>query len=290
MKKYLLIATAAFAFISCNQEELERVQLEKANQKDSLVSIVNQREASITEFMASFNEVEKNLDSVLAKQHILSLSTNQQGDIKAGQKNKINEGIAAINDLMNQNRKKLADLKYKLKKSSFKNVELEKAIATLTNQLAQKDVELAALNERLNNLNIEVADLQGSVSNLTRLNNEKSEALARETISKHTAYYVIGNSKELKESQLIEQKGGVLGIGKTTKLNSNIDNSKFTQIDYTQTTSIPINSNMKIITTHPADSYVLEKDEKDKKEIQNLMITNPEKFWSASKYLVVLKN
>ena len=51
---------------------------------------------------------------------------------------------------MDENRKNLESLTKKLKNSSHKNVQLEKAIATLNNQLTQKDVELTALNERLN--------------------------------------------------------------------------------------------------------------------------------------------
>src|SRR5207253_11489062 len=82
--------------------------------------------------------------------------------------------------------------------------------------------------------------------------------------------------------------GGLLGMGKTSKLSSNFDNSKFTKIDYTQTTVIAVNSdNVKIITSHPTDSYKMENDSKKKGVVRNLVITNPEKFWSASKYLVV---
>jgi hypothetical protein len=82
----------------------------------------------------------------------------------------------------------------------------------------------------------------------------------------------------------------LLGIGKTEQLSANFDNSKFTKIDYTQTTTIAVNSAMKIVTTHPTDSYTLEKDATDKNKVTNIVITNPEKFWSASKYLVVIKN
>ena len=42
----------------------------------------------------------------------------------------------------------------------------------------------------------------------------------------------------------------------------------------------------KLVTSHPADSYTLNK-EKDK--VVSIQITNAEKFWSASKYLVVVK-
>jgi hypothetical protein len=47
---------------------------------------------------------------------------------------------------------------------------------------------------------------------------------------------------------------------------------------------------MKIITSHPSDSYTLDKDASDKDKVTNIVITNSEKFWSTSKYLVVVKD
>lgn len=164
MKNYILIAFTAVLMSACNQAELERAQNEKVKQRDSLVSIVNEREAAISEFIASFNEVERNLDSVAVKQHVLTISAAQQGEVKSNQRTRINAGIAAINNLMDENRKKLAQLQRKMKNSSHKNAELEKAIVILNNQLAQKDLELIALNEKLNNLSVQVTDLQTSLN------------------------------------------------------------------------------------------------------------------------------
>ncbi len=291
MKNYLFIALFSLMFTACEQAKLDKAALDKTTiENDSLKSIVSDREASINDFITSFNDVERNLDSVTARQHLIAVSTDQQGDLKPSQRSRINAGIASINTLMDENRKKLAELKKKLKNSSYKNVELAKAIATINNQLAQKDVELTALNEKLYNLNAQVNDLQTALSIVTEESAVKSQTIAEETMALHTAYYVIGESKELRDAKLIDRKGGLLGMGKTAKLSDNIDNSKFTRIDYTQTTSIEVNSKMKIITVHPADSYVLETDAKNKKMVKNLIISNPEKFWSASKYLVIQKN
>lgn len=291
MKNYLFIALLSIMFTACEQAKLDKAALDKTTiENDSLKSIVSDREASINDFITSFNDVERNLDSVTARQHLIAVSTDQQGDLKPSQRSRINAGIASINTLMDENRKKLAELKKKLKNSSYKNAELAKAIATINNQLAQKDVELTALNEKLYNLNAQVNDLQTALSIVTEESAVKSQTIAEETMALHTAYYVIGESKELRDAKLIDRKGGLLGMGKTAKLSANIDNSKFIRIDYTQTTNIEVNSNMKIITVHPADSYVLETDAKNKKMVKNLIISNPEKFWSASKYLVIQKD
>lgn len=287
MKNLILISVVAFSLSACNQAEVDNSN----RQKDSLVAVVNQRDSSLNEVLNAFNDVERNLDSVASKQHIISAHSDQPGELKATSKERINAEIAGINELMDQNRAKIAELSRKLKSSGNKNAVLEKTIATLNEQLTQKDQELVVLNAKLLASNAQVAQLQTSVQDLTSQNTEQSRNIAEKTVALHTAYFIVGKSKDLENAKLIDRKGGLLGIGKTAKLNSNVDNSKFTRIDYTQMSNIPINSkNIKIITSHATDSYNLDKDAKDKDMVKTLVITNPEKFWSSSKYLVVIKD
>ncbi len=285
MKNYLFIAAAACLMSACNQAEVEKGK----HDNDSLLAVVNERDASINEFISSFNDVERNLDTVASRQHLITVTTEKKGEFKQNQKDRINTEISAINELMDTNRKKLSDLNRKLKNSSHKNVELEKMIATITAQLAQKDVELTALNEKLNNLNVQVAQLQTSVTTLTEEGNAKSETIANDTKELHTAYFIVAKSDELQDDKIIDRKGGLLGIGRTSKLSADFDNNKFTRIDYTLTSSIAVDAEMKMITSHPSDSYKLDMDTKDKDKVKAIVISNPEKFWSASKYLVVVK-
>lgn len=286
MKTHLFIAAAAIMVSSCNQSELDK----SSHDKDSLQSVVNERDISLNDFIASFNEVESNLDSIAVRQHIILSHTDKNSELKKDQKARINSEIQAINELMEQNRKKLADLNHKLKNSGNKNAELMKTIATINNQLAHKDQELSELNTKLLELNAQVATLNTSVDTLNKRNQAQSQTIDERTMALHTAYYVMGKSGELKDAKIIDRQGGLLGIGRTSKLNSDFDNSKFTRIDYTQTSSIAVNSDMKIITSHPTGTFMLEKDAKDKDIVKNIVITDPEKFWSTSKYLVIVKN
>jgi uncharacterized protein YceH (UPF0502 family) len=292
MKRIAVMMVATIGLASCNQDELQRSN----NQKDSLMQVLNQkendlreRENSMNEFITSFNEVERNLDSVATRQQIIYMNSERSGgDVKANQKERINSQIKAINDLMETNRHTIADLKQKLRSSGKKNAKLEQLVATLQDQIKQKDEELAALNERLNQLNVQVAQLTTELDTMKSQNVAKARTISENITAMHTAYYIIGKTRDLREAKLIDRKGGVLGLGKTSKPSGNFDNSKFTKIDYTQVSSIPVNSNgVKIVTSHPSDSYRLEKDDKNKKRVKNLVITNPEKFWSTSKYLVI---
>jgi flagellar biosynthesis chaperone FliJ len=295
MKKIAIIFAAAVALTSCNQGELERSN----NQKDSLMQVLNQRENdlrerenSMNEFITSFNEVEKNLDSVSARQQIIYMNSDRgRGEVKASQKDKINMQIKAINDLMESNRQTIAELKQKLKSSGKKNAKLEQLVATLQEQIRQKDSELAALNQRLDELNVQVAQLTTEIDTLKSQNTARARTISDNIATMHTAYYIIGKAKELEKQKLIDRKGGLLGIGRTSKPTGNFDNSMFTKIDYTQISSIPVNSSgVKIVTSHPSGSYKMETDEKNKKLVKSLIITDPERFWSTSKYLVIEGN
>lgn len=286
MKKLIFAAAIALTITACDNRQAE---VDQANrQKDSLASIINERDSSLNDFLSSFNEIEKNLDSIARKQNAINVNVDKQGELNKTAKERINDNIAAINQLMNDNRSQIAELNRKLKNSGNKIAHFETMIKTLNEQIAQKDRELADLNDKLNSLNTQVAQLQTSVDTLTRTTIAQTKTIDEQTTSLHTAYFVVGKSKDLQTMKVIDKTGGLLGIGKTSKLSSNFDNNKFTRIDYVQTSTIPIDSKgAKVITTHPSDSYTLNKD-KDK--VVSLSITNAEKFWSASKYLVVVKD
>lgn len=289
MKIYLITILAIATFLSgCNQETAEHKKF--INKLDSFNLVINERDSTINDLFSSFDEIEQNLDSVALRQNIISTAVEQQkGELKGDSKGHISMQIAAINELMDQNKQKIEVLNNKLKNSSIKIKQFQKMVNSLNEDIAKKTTELQMLNETLTAVNAQVAELQTSIGTLTNANSSQSKVIVDQTAAIHTAYYLIGKSKDLEALKIIDKKGGVLGIGKTAKLNSDINTNSFTRIDYTEVLTIPINSKKaKIITTHPANSYSLDVD-KEKDEFTNLRITEPEIFWSASKYLVVSK-
>lgn len=291
MKNYLFIGLGLSLLVGCNQSEFEETKLKLAQanyENDSLRTVAVEQENTVNEFISFFNKVERNLDSVTINQNIITLN---KSEFKKDQKQRINEAVSTINSLMNANYNLIGDLKKKLKNSGYKNLQLEKTIAVLNDQLIQKEAELADLKTSLGSTYEQIALLESAVDTLRAENNSKTNDLAATTTALHTSYYVIGKSKELEASNIIDKKGGLLGIGKTAKLGENLDKSSFTKIDYLEMKKIPIwGYGVKIVTSHPTDSYVLEKDFRDKTLFRELVIKDPEEFWGASKYLVIVKN
>lgn len=262
-------------------------QIEKLIAKnDSLMHQTEQRDETINDFIQSFNEIEENLEIIKEKEEIITLSTGD-GNIELEQdaKDKINQNIRLIYELMLKNKQTIARLNKLLKSSNIKIAEFEKMIARMTQQLEEKSIEINILKDELADLNIVVEDLTADIDSLTIENIYKEEIITEKTEALNTAFYVYGTKKELLEHKIITKEGGFIGIGRIKKLMQDFDKDYFTEIDITETKTIPLFcKKAQLITSHPSSSYNFEGDDKADK----LIITNSDEFWSISKYLVIL--
>ena len=284
MKKIAVIISACFLVFGCTdyKSQVERLTQEK----QALVAEASFKDSTIHEFIEGFNEVESNLQEIQQKQNIISRNT-QNTEIKSSSKARINESIAAINTLMEENRKKIAELNRKLKTYRGRVAEFDKMVRNLNEQIAAKDQEMAQLNDQLLALNEKVATLNSTVDTLTLQGNEKTQVIETQTAALHQAYYTTGTSKELVGKQVISKEGGFLGLGKSKELKEDFNASAFTPVDITKFEKIEISAkDAELVTNHPSGSYKIERTEN--KEVKDLLITDPEKFWSSSKYLVVV--
>ena len=251
--------------------------------KDSIENVsgnlngkLNEKDAAIQELVSSFNEIQENLNAIKEKEKIISKVTSD-GDVKS-KEDQIKEDIQSIYDLMAKNKDRIASLSKKLKNSKLKIEGLEKMIENMQATLNLKDSEIEELKTKIEGLNVELSNLTTNYKAVENESNQKTEII-------NTAFYAIGTSKELKENNVITKEGGIIGLGKTTKLSSDFNKEYFTKINIEKTTSINLGAKkIKMLTTHPNSSYKLVGE----KPIEKLEITNTKEFWSASKYLVIL--
>jgi chromosome segregation ATPase len=159
-------------------------------------------------------------------------------------------------------------------------------VENLTQQMEEKDRQLQALRAELDKKDIhiaeldeQVADLNTNVANLTEETNQKSQTINQQDKQLNTAWFVFGTKKELKEQNILSD-GEVL--------RSNFNKEYFTKIDIRVDKEIKLYSkSAKILTSHPSGAYTLQRDA-NKQYV--LRITDPQTFWSTSKYLVVQVN
>lgn len=286
MKGILVLLAAGSLIAGCKNYQAEIDQLN--SQKDSILAAAQTKDQTITEFVETFNEIEGNLSLITQKQHAINMKADANPEMAVSSRERINAEIKEINQLMEDSRRQLASLSKKLKNSSARVAKLEKLVASLNEQITQKDAELATLNEKLQTMNTEIATLNTNVTNLQLETTTKSQVIADQTTKLNTAYVAVGPYKTLEAEKVVVKEGGFLGIGREKEFTPAAESKSYQQIDITQTQTIPINSKgAEIVTTHPKDSYKLDGTDK---MVNALVITQPEKFWSASKYLVVVTN
>ena len=185
---------------------------------------------------------------------------------------------------MKENRELIEKLRQQMRESSMKGEQFKKTIESLMKQLSEKDRQLQQLRVELDSKDIHISELDETINNLnTDVNNlnaessKKSEVINEQDKQLNTAWFVFGTKKELKNQRIIED-------GKV--LRSNFNKNYFTKIDIRVDKEIKLYSkSAKLLTAHPATSYTLQRDANNQ---YVLRITNPQIFWSTSKYLVVL--
>lgn len=283
MKKILsltAIAIITFASFGC-QNNKKNSDLENAAQADSLQQIISQKDNEINDMMGTLNEIQEGFKEINAAENRVTIAKEGEGANKGQQ---IREDIQFIASTMKRNRELIAKLRNQLRQSSVKGDGLKKALDSLTAQLEEKDKQLQELRAELDAKDIHISELDETINNLnTNVNNlatessQKSQVINSQDKQLNTAWFVFGTRKELKEQRIIEGD---------KVLQANFNKDYFTKIDIRVDKEIKLYSkSAKILTMHPSSSYVLQRDA-NKQYV--LRITNPEIFWSTSKYLVIL--
>ena len=239
------------------------------------------QDSSIMSYIKSFNQIEENLDTIKAKAKMLNVTNGEA----APQQDQIVADIRSIGALMLRNKKEIASLERKLKKSNGKNEELQKMIAHLTEELNEKDAQIAALQSQLAETNASLKDMITKFNDSMQVVAKQKEQITTMTNDMNTVYYAIGTMKELKQKGVVSKEGGIVGIGGTAELKKDFNTSYFTKADMTTLHALPLFSKFeKVVTNHPTDSYTITGANKS----DSLVIKNAKSFWSQSKYLVII--
>ncbi len=295
MKKTFLLASVAAVIIgaaSCTDKEKE-AQLQGSI--DSLQTEIRQRDTQVTEYFTLVSDIESNIKEIKEREKMISINTEKNQAGSEDSKKQILNDLKAINALMLENKTNLEALDKKLQNSNYQTGKFKKMATELEERVTAQATEIETLNTQLNELVAKNETLNTRVDSLFTINTTKSEVLAENEATiqdmdtqMHTAYYTSGTSEELIAKHIINKEGGFIGIGKVELLNPQINKSDLTSADIRDLSSIPINSKkLELVTNHPADSYEIVLNE-DEKQVDKLVILDPDKFWESSKLLVMV--
>lgn len=284
----LLAAACTLAFApSCStkKEKEQEAKDPSAATIDSLRQALTQSQNESNDMIETLSQIQDGFDQINEAEGIVNVE-NRQGE--SGNKQRILDNMQLIQNKLKLNRELISNLQQQLRSSNQRDsrtkAKLEEMVANFNKQLEDKGREIEELREQLAQRDIKIAEqgeqinaLNSNVNDLTQKNEEKARTVAAQDKELNTAYYVFGTKRELREQRIL-QRGDVLK-------GNDFNKDYFTRIDLRVTKTIKLYSkSAKLMTNHPAGSYSLDKDAQGQ---YTLRITNPQAFWSVSKYLVI---
>ena len=263
-----------------------QVAVEAESRSDSLELVVSAKDSLINAVFADINAISENLALIKSRENLITVAGESEGGRRPVEE--INNDIAAIDRLLQENKDKIASLQRaaaQLRKANLRIDGLEKMIADLNKQLAGKKDEIARLRESLDKMGVEVEVLTEQVAE----QNARAENLSSEKVELenqlHTVYYIVGVEKELRDAQIIDKQGF---IGRTLTVNNTNNLESFTKADSRLLSEIPVGrKKVTVVTAQPEDSYQLVTGGEKDKIVTKLLITDPVRFWESSKILII---
>ncbi len=242
----------------------------------------------MNDYFTTLSTVQDNIEKIKEAQSIIPihpLSENTPEDVRK----RVKTDISYISELIQNNKEELNQLQIKLKSSNINIDKLNKTITLLTKQLDDESKKVFKLQRQLEKKDSVITDLGNTVEEmgkdleqLSEINKVSEEIILVQQEELHAGWYAIGSKRELKDNNIVSSDG-IFSSKKV--LQSDFNKNYFVKIDIRETTTIPLytNSKPKVLTNHPGESYSIEKEDNN----YSLIISDTDKFWSISKYLVV---
>ena len=279
MKKALTIlsvALVAFMLSSCVEKSKKYQQL--LAEKEAVVAENQNIEKEYNAALGIISDVENNLSAIREAEGLMLI----QGENNT-QRDQLNSELIQIKETMAINRAKLDSLSNVIEKSNKDRSQLRSTIKRLKAQIAEKEAVIASLQEQLaqkdqeiEGLNTQVATLNEDLTKVNAEKEEQSRIIADQITELNTVYYLGAKKKELKEKGILTAK---------YILRQDVPTEAFTKADKRELTEITFEAKKVIVlSAHPTDAYTIVKNENQ----VVLQISNPESFWSVTKYLVAI--
>lgn len=289
MKKSIVFILAVL-FVSCHnyKKDVENLQ----GKVDSLQNIAIQKDTTIENFLNDFAEIQANIDSIKKLEEMIDMPEEPEQRISDNRKQRILADISAINNLLKENRDLISNLRRRLNNASMQSGKLESMVNDLEkltqNQeenIKEKDAEIASLNQRVQEQSEDITELTEQIETMEQATARQLDSLRLKEAELNKAFYIRGTVSDLKDMNVVEREGGILGIGSTPVVKEDFAKEMFTQVDIREFDYLPLDSRKAdVISVHPQESYHITGDS----STDTLYVDDVEEFWSASKYLVVV--
>ncbi|MBR1881346.1 MAG: hypothetical protein IJ804_11480 [Prevotella sp.] len=245
---------------------------------DSLRQANQQQQNSLQEMTTFVTTMSDGMNAIALQENMIFNNGGNEGT--SLDKEQLKSHLETLANTLTEQRSKIKALTDSLKARGADLSKMQGLIDNLTRQLEEKDKVIAQLRQDVEQKNFSIADLQKklNVAMAGSAQYEQRAAKAEKELATITSAYVLMGTKEaLLDGGYIDKRKHVqtetMPKGDFTKVNI----YQFTELD------IPTRS-PKLLTDHPRKSYSIEKIDKENRK---LVITNPQLFWSSSRYLII---
>ena len=253
--------------LNSKDKELNSLEFDKLNND----SIVNQ-------YALYIQRIKNNINEINNQESIINNAKSKEELYKADTTNIIN-AIKIMSEKLIENESMISELNNAVKIEKNKNSQFATRVTELSNEVAKSNREIYFLREELNSLN-------SSFEAIFNKYNEQNKKISFLNNKLNEIAYVIGTKSELLENGVLTKSGGLIGLGKSRKLNSDFNTNYFTFSTKQDLKSIVLGyKSVKLMTPHPSESYKISKNTNEL--IDSLLIFNVENFWKNSKFLVL---
>jgi len=169
---------------------------------------------------------------------------------------------------------------------------------TLVATIANYDSVISGQRTQLVAFAAELDTLKGENAALAMVNTALKDTVNDLSLRENTVYYIIGTRDELVQRGIVEETGGSRFLfvlwksGKSLQPARTLDASAFTAIDRRQVTTIPLPDSTKAyrIASRQDLSSLATPPDGDGKLHGTVSIAQPEHFWAASKFLIIVQS
>lgn len=196
--------------------------------------------------------------------------------------------VEGVTKLLEQSRSRVATLTRSNGAMEGKLRDYQQAIAALEGTVERQKVEIAAYVATVDSLR-QVGTVLASERDAVR------DTLSGERTVANTVYYVVGSKRELLQRDVVDEEGNkrfMLVGGRTLVPSRTLDRSVFATADQRQELVITLpdpKKKFQIVSRHDASLLVAGKGA-DGAPDGTLRVTDPSRFWSASKYLIIVQS
>lgn len=260
-------------------------------ERDSLKTEATSLETDYNETLKILNDVENGFAVIRESENKMRVELPGIEGQNATKRQQIASQLTQIKEILDQNRSRIEELQRISGQKGKQNSTLAATIKRMETELNERTSLIASLqdelvhkNVRIEELTTTVTDLNHGLANLNEVSQQQQTTIRNQDKNINTVWYCVATSQELKEAQILSGNGL---FRPSTVLDKTFDQTAFKEADLRNVFAVSTDSKrVKMLSTHPKDSYTLAKG--DDKMI-TIEITDPEKFWSVSKYLVVQK-